>query len=272
MKRFRTFILLFFWAFVSMGQSISYKQVNNLSYYADTTELTAYQKQRCVLDVYYPQRKKAVPVIIWFHGGGLRQGEKEIPDALKEQGYCIVGVNYRLSPKVSAKKSVSDAVASIAWVMKNIEIYNGDPDKIFVSGHSAGGYLALMGVLEKRSLAAYGLDADAIAGIVPFSGHTITHFTIREEQKIPGEKPRIDEWAPLYHVRGNAPPILLITGDRERELLGRYEENAYFYRMMKENGQKDIDLYEMDGYGHQMTVPAFPLLLKFVEKYAMLAE
>lgn len=92
MKRFRTFILLFFWAFVSVGQSISYKQENNISYYADTTEVTAYQKQRCVLDVYYPQTKKVVPVIIWFHGGGLGQGEKEIPDALKVLGLFEKGV------------------------------------------------------------------------------------------------------------------------------------------------------------------------------------
>jgi hypothetical protein len=57
---------------------------------------------------------------------------------------------------------------------------------------------------------------------------------------------------------------LLITGDREKEMLGRYEENAYFYRMMKVNGHPDITLYEMDGYGHGMTEPAFPLLVDFV--------
>jgi hypothetical protein len=68
----------------------------------------------------------------------------------------------------------------------------------------------------------------------------------------------------LFHVRKNAPPTLLITGDREKEMLGRYEENAYFYRMMKVAGHPDISLYEMDGYGHIMTEPAFPLLVDFV--------
>jgi hypothetical protein len=59
---------------------------------------------------------------------------------------------------------------------------------------------------------------------------------------------------------------LLITGDRELELLGRYEENAYLMRMMKIAGHKETTLYELDGYGHSMTEPAFPLLLKEVQR------
>ena len=150
----------------------------------------------------------------------------------------------------------------------DIEKFHGDPERIFVSGHSAGGYLALMSVMDKDLLVKYDLDANDVAGLVPFSGHTITHFTIRQEMGIPGEQPLIDRWAPIYHVRKDTPPILLITGDREKEMLGRYEENAYFYRMMKVNGQNDIDIYEMDGYGHNMTLPAFPLLLNFVSEHS----
>ena len=72
--------------------------------------------------------------------------------------------------------------------------------------------------------------------------------------------------APLYHVRKDAPPLLLITGDREMEMLGRYEENAYLMRMMKVVGHPDTRLYEMDGYGHSMTEPAFPLLIREVHR------
>ncbi|MEH6407664.1 MAG: alpha/beta hydrolase, partial [Leeuwenhoekiella sp.] len=214
--------------------------------------------------IYYPLDAGDVPVIIWFHGGGLTGGEKEIPEALKEKGYCIVGVGYRLSPQVKAEVSVLDAAAAVAWVFKNINRYNGNTKQIFVSGHSAGGYLALMTVMDKSKLKKYDIDANTVAGLAPFSGHTITHFTIRAERGIPGEQPIVDKWAPLYYVRGDAPPTLLITGDREMEMLGRYEENAYFYRMMKVAGQKDITQYEMQGYGHNMTYPAFPLLLNFV--------
>ena len=120
--------------------------------------------------------------------------------------------------------------------------------------------------LDKRWLLAHGIDANRIAGLIPFSGHTITHFTVREERGIEGTQPIIDDLAPLYHVRADAPPLLLITGDRELELLGRYEENAYLWRMMKVVGHPDTRIYEMDGYGHSMTAPAFPLLLKELER------
>jgi hypothetical protein len=120
--------------------------------------------------------------------------------------------------------------------------------------------------LDKRWLAKFKVDANEIAGLIPFSGHTITHFTIREERGIPGTQPVIDDLAPLYHVRPDAPPLLLITGDRELEMLGRYEENAYLMRMMKVAGHTQTRLYELDGYGHNMTAPAFPLLIHEVER------
>ena len=208
------------------GQALSYKTIDNVYYYdSQTVEPTTYMKEKNLLDIYYPEGNH----------------------------------------KIKAEICIADATAAIAWVFRNINRYNGDPKQIFVSGHSAGGYLALMAVMDKSWLQKYNLDSDLVAGLVPFSGHTITHFTIRKEQGIPGEQPIIDRLAPLYHVRENAPPILLITGDREKEMLGRYEENAYFYRMMKVAGHQDITLYEMDGYGHNMTQPAFPLLVDFVK-------
>ncbi len=249
------------------AQEATYKIKNDISYHESLKEKTSeYQKEKCLLDIHYPDTDKQVPVIVWFHGGGLTGGQKEVPEALKEKGFCVVGVGYRLSPQVKAETSVKDAAGALAWVFKNIDKYNGDVNQIFVSGHSAGGYLALMSVMNKSFLKEYDINANDVAGLIPFSGHTITHFTIRKEQGIPGEQPIIDEWAPLYHVRGDAPPTLLITGDRELEMLGRYEENAYFYRMMKINGQENIKIYEMDGYGHGMAQPAFPLLVDFVKR------
>jgi hypothetical protein len=67
-------------------------------------------------------------------------------------------------------------------------------------------------------------------------------------------------------VRADAPPIVLITGDRELELHGRYEENAYLMRMMKIARHKNTILYELDGYGHNMTEPAFPLLIYTIQR------
>jgi acetyl esterase/lipase len=135
-----------------------------------------------------------------------------------------------------------------------------------VSGHSAGGYLTAMVGLDKRWLAKHGVDANRIAGLIPFSGHTITHFTIRKERGIPNTQPIVDEFAPLYHVRPDAPPLVLLTGDRELEILGRYEENAYLARMMKIAGHKNTTLYEFQGFGHGMAIPGHEILLKHVKQ------
>ena len=81
--------------------------------------------------------------------------------------------------------------------------------------------------LDKKWLNVYRIDANRIAGLIPFSAQAITHFTIRKERGIADTQPVVDEYAPLFHVRKDAPPMLLITGDREMEMLGRYEENAY---------------------------------------------
>jgi len=247
------------------AQSFEYKRSNAISYLDSTVEnVSEYQKKMSLLDVYYPNTTEKVPVIVWFHGGGLTGGAREIPEALKNKGYIIVGVGYQLAPNVKAEVCITDAAAAIAWVFKNIKAYNGDLNSIFISGHSAGGYLALMTVMNQELLKKHNIDSNKVAGLVPFSGHTITHFTIRSERGIAGEQAIVDAYAPLYYVRKDAPPTLLITGDRELEMLGRYEENAYFYRMMKVTGHEDIRLYEMDGYGHNMADPAYPLLLNFV--------
>ncbi|XLS29628.1 alpha/beta hydrolase [Flavobacteriaceae bacterium M23B6Z8] len=244
----------------------SWKITRDILYYEnDSVAKDPYVKQQCNLDIYHPTDSLNAPVVIWFHGGGLTSGKKQIPDGLKKQGLIIVGVGYRLSPKVKAESCIDDATAAVAWVLNHINNYNGNTKKVFVSGHSAGGYLAAMTVMDTTRLAAYDLDANEIAGLIPFSGHTITHFTIRKQRGIEGTQPIIDEFAPLFYVRAKAPPILLLTGDREKELLGRYEEVAYFYRMLKVAGHQDVTLYELEGYGHQMVVPGLPLLIEFVK-------
>lgn len=251
----------------SFAQSTAYSTKENIPYYSKAeSHNDTYVEERCVLDIYYPEEIDNFSTVIWFHGGGLTGGNKTIPEELKDKRMAVVAVNYRLYPKVKAPVYIEDAAAAVAWVFKHIEELGGDPELIFVSGHSAGGYLASMVGLDKSYLAKHKIDADHIAGLIPFSGHTITHFTVRTERGIEGTQPVIDDLAPLFHVRKDAPPLLLITGDREMEMMGRYEENAYMMRMMKVVGHPDTRLYEMDGYGHNMLTPAFPLLVNEVRR------
>lgn len=229
--------------------------------------LTEYMAERCVLDVYYPAETDGFATVVWFHGGGLKAGKKSVPKGLQEKGIAVVAVNYRLAPKVKSPAYIEDAAAAVAWTFENIEGYGGARDKIFVSGHSAGGYLTSMVGLDKQWLAAHDIAADDIAGLIPYSGHTITHFTIRDERGLKDTKVVVDEFGPLFHARADAPPLLLITGDRELEMLGRYEENAYLWRMMQVVGHPDTRLHELDGYNHgQMAEPAHPLLVRFVRE------
>ena len=248
------------------NQKYSFKE--NISYRTEDEEKqNEYIAERCKLDIYYPADKKDFTTVVWFHGGGITSGNKHIPEKLMKQGIAVVAVNYRLSPKAKCPDYIEDAAAAVAWTFKNIEKYGGTPAKIVVSGHSAGGYLASMIGLDKKWLAKYNIDANDIAMLIPFSGHCITHMTIRKERGIADTQPVVDEFAPLYHVRADAPPLILITGDREREMLGRYEENAYMMRMMKVAGHPKTKLYELDSFDHGgMASVAYEILLSEIKK------
>lgn len=271
----QSILLLFFFILncnihsVTAQESLVYLLDENIFYRTEQeANQDKYLAERCKLDIYYPSNQKNFTTVIWFHGGGIKAGNKEIPEKLKEKGIAVVAVNYRLHPKVKCPVYIEDAAAAVAWTFKNIEKYGGSRNKIVVSGHSAGGYLTSMVGLDKSYLNKHEIDANDIAMLIPFSGHTITHFTVRSEMGIDGKQPVIDKYAPLFHVKADTPPIVLITGDRERELLGRYEENAYFWRMMKVAGNKQTRLYELDAFNHGgMASPALEILLQEIKPF-----
>lgn len=249
------------------GRGEDYILLSDIAY-RDHADADGYARERCRLDLYYPRDARGFATVVWFHGGGLRMGERSVPEELRERGIAVVAVGYRLFPRVKAPAYIEDAAAAVAWTFNNIERHGGSTGRIFVSGHSAGGYLTSMVGLDKRWLAAHEIDADRIAGLIPFSGHTITHFTVREERGIEGTQPIVDDLAPLFHVRKDAPPMLLITGDRDMEMLGRYEETAYFRRMMQVIGHTETELFELEGFDHgQMAQPAHELLLRFIRNH-----
>ena len=241
-----------------------YEQLHDISYRQNTDP---YVQERCRLDVYYPTTQKDVPVVVWFHSGGLVKGNKHIDTELKNCGFVVIAPNYRFLTNVPVDSCLDDAAAAVAWAFSHCAEFGGSPSKIYVAGHSAGAYLLDMIGLDKRWLAKYGVDADSIAALFPFSGQCFTHFNVRQQQGLGPLHPSIDEYAPLSYMRPDAPPIIIISGDREKEMYGRYEEQAYFWRMLKLNGHPDVSLHEMKGYSHgEMYRPAYKILIEEIKK------
>ncbi len=243
---------------VCLNIAAEYRTARDIEY---SSNKDSYSRERCRMDIYHPADTAGLPVVIWFHGGGLTGGNRFIPEELKNSGYVIVAPGYRLMPKVGIGECIDDAAAAVAWTFNNIQKYGGDPSKIAVAGHSAGGYLTSMVGLERKWLKKYHIEADSIAALIPYSGQAITHYEQRRQQGISELQPAIDEYAPLAHIRKDAPPYIIITGDADMELYGRYEENAYMWRMMKLIGHPDVRIFKIDGHDHgAMVSPAHHIL------------
>lgn len=240
-------------------QAQGYATERDISYRPSTED--RYASEKCVLDVYYPQGIKGFPTLVWFHGGGLEGGSKHIPLVLRARGICVVAVGYRLSPKAKHPAYIEDAAAAVAWTVDNIAKYGGDPAKIFVGGHSAGGYLASMVGLDKSYLEPYGVDPDSLAGFFPISGQAVTHYTVRKEMGLPQEIPYMDRYAPLAHIRNGTAPFMIITGDAALEMKCRTAENYYLYEALKSVGNGRVEYHELSGFDHGSVCDAGLLLV-----------
>jgi len=232
---------------------LEYGIENNIAYYdaAALARAGDYQKQQSKLDVYYPKGSTGFTTIVWFHGGGLTGGSRYFPN-LKDQGIALVAASYRLAPKAQPPAYLEDSAAAVAWVLKNIGRYGGDPSKVFVSGHSAGAYLATMIAMDPKWLGVHKLSNQSLAGVISVSGQMTTHFTVKSQRGDTGPqlRPIIDEYAPLYHAANEFPPICLIVGGRDIEFKSRVEENELMAVTLRNLGHKKVEFYEMAGLDH----------------------
>src|SRR5205814_758309 len=132
--------------------------------------------ERQVLDVYSPRGAKNLPVVFWIHGGGWQTGDKTSvqikPQIFMDKGFVFVSTNYRLLPSVDMATIVRDVAKSIRWVHDHIADHGGDPQRIFIMGHSAGAQLAALVSIDDRYLKAEGLSLAIIKGCVPVDGDT----------------------------------------------------------------------------------------------------
>jgi len=251
--------------------------IKNLAYRSGPG-LDAYERERCLLDLYLPKPRKDCPVIVWFHGGGMKGGAKADAAALAKRfasaGIIVATGEYRLYPKAKYPDFIDDAAACTAWVMKHISDYGGDPKSTFIAGHSAGGYLTGILGMDPKYLRKYGIDTARLAGMIPVSGQAFTHYVIREQHGVadPNLSTVCDDAAPCYHVRKDSPPILIIMGDHDWPC--RAEENRYFLAMLRLAGHPDADFKQFAGRDHGSIIgriaepndPVFETMLEFVHK------
>ena len=157
-------------AFLSLCRDVSAQSVQRDVPYA----VPAVERQ--VLDIYSPNDAKNLPVVFWIHGGGWQTGDKsEVqikPKAFTEKGFVFVATNYQLLPKVEMGSIIRDIAKSIHWVHDHIAEQGGDPQRIFVMGHSAGAQLAALVCTDDRYLKAEGLSFSILKGCVPVDGDT----------------------------------------------------------------------------------------------------
>lgn len=167
----------------------------------------------------------ALPVLMFAHGGSWRSGNPVdygfIGRAFVPKGFVVVLIGYRLGPQGVYPAMVEDTARAIHWTHENIAQYGGDPDRIVVAGHSAGAYNVVMATLERRWLerggqGRPGMDADVIAGVIGMSG-PYDFYPFDSESTIAafGDAPDPLTTQAFNHVRGDAPPILLIHGEKD---------------------------------------------------------
>lgn len=172
------------------------------------------------LDVYVPKGQTDFPVLFFVHGGGWKSGSKNLYAALghafAKAGIGTVVTNYRLSPKVQHPAHAEDVAAAFAWVHKHIAGYGGDPARIVLMGHSAGGHLVSLLVTDPTYLKAAGLSPDNVRGVITISG--VYRIDPGGELYKPafGTDPELCRTAsPLTHVTGPLPPFLIAYADKD---------------------------------------------------------
>jgi acetyl esterase/lipase len=246
--------------------------------YKDGRNSDPYETDRCKLDLYVPAGGSDLPCFVWFHGGGLTAGDKSgdqtvaVCRALADEGILVAAVNYRLSPKAKYPAYVEDGAAAVAWMVENAARHGGSPKKVFVAGHSAGGYLAAQVVMHPRFLSAHHLAAEKIAGVIPVAGQMVTHYTIREERGLPKAQIIVDEAAPMHHARADVPPFLILYAEKDMAL--RADENRYFAAALANAGHEKVTLREISGHDHsgvgdRIAEPGNPvraLILSFIRE------
>jgi acetyl esterase/lipase len=183
------------------------------------------KNERQTLDVYASEGGKDRPIVFWIHGGGWQRGDKTDvhakPQAFTDKGFVFVSTNYRFVPQVTIEAMAGDVAKAVRWVHDHARDYGGDPNTIFVMGHSAGAQLAALVSTDERYLKAEGLSLSMVKGCVPVDGDTydvpLQIATVEEPRATSYRRKFGDEssqrnLSPITHVaKGKGiPPFLIL--------------------------------------------------------------
>lgn len=183
------------------------------------------------LNVYAPtgwtkDSDKPLPILVFFHGGSWNSGSRTdygfVARALAEKGMMVVLPDYRLVPDGKFPVMVEDSAAAIAFVADQAANWGGDPQRLFVAGHSAGAYNAIMVALDRQYLGRLGKDTSIVRGVIGLAGpYDFLPFTSDAARAAMGHWPRLDETQPINYARSDAPPLLLLTGTKDSTVRSR---------------------------------------------------
>jgi acetyl esterase/lipase len=216
------------------------------------------QDPRQRLDVYSPQAAKNRPVVVFWYGGSWVKGKKSnyrfVGTTLAEHGIVAVLPDYRLYPQVSFPAFDEDGARAVAWVEQHVQEFGGDPHRIVLMGHSAGGHTAAFLAFNHEFLRKFGADPNSIVGLVGLSGtYVLVPETATERATFPPPYTEAD-WQPIRFVDADSPPTLLLHGADDKEVL---PEEAIELRdaMLRDHLRVELDLYPHRGHGD--TVASF---------------
>jgi len=174
---------------------------------------------RHALDVYVPARRDgALPVVVFFYGGSWQSGERAdylfAAEALASRGYVAIVPDYRLFPDVRFPAFVEDGAKVVRWLLDHVAEFGGDPNRLYLMGHSAGAHIAAMLTLDESYLAAEGVPRNAIRSTIVLAG-PYAFYPSRTASVAPIFAHLTDENAarPIRFVDGDEAPMLLLHGE-----------------------------------------------------------
>lgn len=203
------------------------------------------------LDIYYPDTDE-FDVLVWFHGGGLEEGNRKgirFAEDLTKEGMAVVSVEYRMYPKAVFPEFITDCARAVKYVVEHV-LTEKDAKRVFVSGQSAGAYITMMLAMDKKYLEEVGVDRSQIAGFISDSSQMTVHFNVLRERGLDTRLERIDEAAPMYYLSENCFEGNLLIIYYTDDMYCRPEQNRLFYKSITRfcPGQR-IEIVELPG-GH----------------------